>query len=103
MSVVICERHGARRRCCVIFLNSYQSLVLCHAFKDGLCATGSASVPHFQETLAEPVAHISTRLTEHYGEVCERIDIIARRSIAEELLSRELTLPSTKATLVLPR
>ena len=52
----------------------------------------------FRETLAEPVAHVSTRLTEHYGEDFDRIDIIARRSIAEELLSKELTLPSTKAT-----
>ena len=63
MSVVICERHGASRRCCVIFLNSYKSLVLCHAFNDGLCATGSASAPHWPEALAEPVAHIKTGLT----------------------------------------
>ena len=40
-------------------------LVLRHAFIDGLCATGSASAPHPQEALAEPVAHIKTRLTEH--------------------------------------
>ena len=35
--------------------------VLCHAFIDGLCATA----PHLQEALAEPVAHINTRLTGH--------------------------------------
>ena len=40
-------------------------LVLCHEFIDGLCATGSASAPDLQEALAEPVAHIKTRLTEH--------------------------------------
>jgi len=43
-----------------------RALLFCHAFIDGLCATGSASAPHPQEALAEPVAHIKTRLTEHY-------------------------------------
>ena len=41
------------------------NLVLSHAFIDGWCATGFASVPHWQEALAKPVAHINTRLTEH--------------------------------------
>ncbi len=40
-------------------------LVLCQQWVDELCATGSASAPHLQEALAEPVAHINTRLTEH--------------------------------------
>ena len=37
----------------------------CQAFIDGLCATGFASAPHLQEALAEPVAHINTRLENH--------------------------------------
>ena len=39
--------------------------MLCHAFIDGVCATGFASAPHLQDALAEPVAHINTRLKGH--------------------------------------
>ena len=42
-----------------------RNLVLCHAFIDGLCATGFASAPNLQEALAKPVAHIKTRLADH--------------------------------------
>ena len=40
-------------------------LVLSQQWIDGSCATGSDSAPHSQKALAEPVAHINTRLTEH--------------------------------------
>ena len=40
----------------------------CRAFY-GLRATGFASAPRLQKALAEPVAHINIRLTEHYRPV----------------------------------
>ena len=43
------------------------SLLLCQAIIARLCATGFASVPHLQEALAKPVAHINTRMTEDYA------------------------------------
>ena len=36
----------------------------CYTFIDGLLATA----PHLQEALAEPVAHIKTRLTDHLSD-----------------------------------
>ena len=51
----------------LLLIDLLRALVLWCSVKqwiDGLCATGSASAPHLQEALAEPVAHINTRLTD---------------------------------------
>ena len=56
------EKAGNTKHPTKLILDGF--LVLSQRWVDGLCATGSASAPHLQEALAEPVAHINTRLTD---------------------------------------
>ena len=57
--------NSIKGRYSAFLLRQWKSPVRCQAFIHGLCATGRASARHLHRALAEPVAHIKIRLTEH--------------------------------------